>query len=57
MVILLSVSAGTLLAGFLGAVIAVPFVSFVTTLVTKLRDPDARELEEAADDGAEPAPA
>jgi predicted PurR-regulated permease PerM len=57
MVILLSVSAGTLLAGFLGAVIAVPFVSFVTTLVTKLRDPDARSLDEDEHDGAEPAPA
>lgn len=41
MVILLSVSAGTLLAGFIGAVIAVPFVSFVTTFISKLRDPDA----------------
>ncbi len=40
-VILLSVSAGTLLAGFVGAVIAVPFISFITTFITKLRDPEA----------------
>ena len=41
MVILLSVSAGTLLAGFVGAVIAVPFISFITTFISKLRHPDA----------------
>jgi len=41
MVILLSVSAGTLLGGFIGAVIAVPFVSFITTFISKLQDPDA----------------
>jgi predicted PurR-regulated permease PerM len=56
MVILLSVSAGTLLAGFVGAVIAVPFVSFMTTLITKLRDPDALAPGEEADDD-EDAPA
>jgi len=58
MVILLSVSAGTLLAGFLGAVIAVPFVSFVTTFITKLRDPDARSFDEdeIPEDEGDPAP-
>lgn len=55
MVILLSVSAGTLLAGFVGAVIAVPFISFVTTFITKLRDPDALAPGEEADDSDAPA--
>ncbi|MGC4174537.1 AI-2E family transporter [Demequina sp.] len=51
MVILLSVSAGTLLAGFIGAVIAVPFISFITTFITKLRDPDAPAPGEEEEDG------
>jgi len=55
MVILLSVSAGTLLAGFLGAVIAVPFVSFVTTFISKLRDPEGIAFGE--DDAGGDAPA
>lgn len=59
MVILLSVSAGTLLAGFVGAVIAVPFVSFLTTFITKLRDPEALAPGDEVDDedapGIEPA--
>ena len=68
MVILLSVSIGTLLAGFVGAVIAVPLVSFVTTFVTKMNDPDAlapgeeeddadEEAGEAENPGPEPSPA
>ncbi len=38
MVILLSVAAGTLLAGLVGAVIAVPLVAFTTAFVTALRN-------------------
>jgi predicted PurR-regulated permease PerM len=60
MVILLSVSIGTLLAGFVGAVISVPLVSFVTTFVTKMNNPDAiapGEEEEDEEPATEPAPA
>ena len=64
MVILLSVSIGTLLAGFVGAVIAVPLVSFVTTFVAKMNNPDALapgeeedEEEEEEEPGPEPSPA
>lgn len=56
MVILLAVSAGTLLAGFIGAIIAVPFVSFVTAFITKLRNPDAIAPGERIDDEDEPVP-
>jgi predicted PurR-regulated permease PerM len=57
MVILLSVSAGTLLAGFVGAVIAVPLVAFVTTFVTTLRNSDRiASGEEAAEPALEPPP-
>lgn len=62
MVILLSVSCGTLLAGFVGAVIAVPLVSFVTTFITKMNNPDAlapgeEEEEQDEEPGPEPLPA
>jgi putative heme transporter len=58
MVILLAVSAGTLLAGFIGAVIAVPFVAFLTTFITKMNNPDAPALgDEEADPALDPAPA
>jgi len=54
MVILIGVSAGTLLAGFVGAVIAVPLISFATTFITKLRDPEALAPGEEPEDGDEP---
>jgi len=58
MVILLSVSIGTLLAGFVGAVISVPLVSFVTTFISKMNNPDAPAPGEEVDEPATaPAPA
>lgn len=56
MVILLAVSAGTLLAGFIGAVIAVPFVAFLTTFISKLRNPDELAFGEEEPEAAVEAP-
>jgi predicted PurR-regulated permease PerM len=57
MVILLAVSAGTLLAGFVGAVIAVPLVAVITTFITKMNDPDALAIGEETGDDPAPDPA